>query len=217
MDASAFHSPPPVYTLTTSTSIVFEDRRLFSFFAMICVNCKPFQPCKREQLSGHTAHLFGMFLERVNIHPRPVFRHRFDNDGTDEFQQAFLTTILPIPIVMSLMTLLLADVARECPSAEPPSFVPKVAEINSVFETGGRNCLLGSACREKAAMTDKWCVDWRGSSHWQWSGSDDSDRGQKRAVYSPATKEWPAKQPTVLPIVWLSLLAAGNLSLRFRS
>ncbi len=58
-----------------------------------------------------------MFLERVNIHPRPVFRHCFD-DSTDEFPQAFLTIILSIPIVM---TLLLADVARECPSAEPPA------------------------------------------------------------------------------------------------
>ena len=42
------------------------------------------------------------------------------------------------------------DVAREC--ARLP-FVPKMAEINSVFETGGRNCLLGSACRGQAAMT----------------------------------------------------------------
>jgi hypothetical protein len=53
-----------------------------------------------------------MLLELVNIHPRPVCRHRFDDDGTDKFQQAFLTIILPIPIEM---TLLLADVPRECP------------------------------------------------------------------------------------------------------
>jgi hypothetical protein len=33
----------------------------------------------------------------------------------------------------------------KCPNAEPFSFVPKTAEINSVFETG-RSCLLGSAC-----------------------------------------------------------------------
>jgi hypothetical protein len=47
------------------------------------------------------------------------------------------------------------DVARE--RARLP-FVPKMAEINSVFETGGRNCLLGLVCRGQAAMTCQWCV-----------------------------------------------------------
>jgi hypothetical protein len=44
-----------------------------------------------------------MLLERIDIHPGPVFRHRLDDDGTDEFQQAFLTIILPIPIMMTLL------------------------------------------------------------------------------------------------------------------
>jgi hypothetical protein len=99
-----------------------------------------------------------MFLERVNIHPRSVFQHRFDDDGTDEFQQVFLTIILLIPAVM---TLLLAMSLESVLVRNRLPFVPKMAEINSVFETGGRNCLLGSACRGQAAMTCQCCVVWR--------------------------------------------------------
>jgi hypothetical protein len=78
-----------------------------------------------------------MFLERVNIHPRSVFRHRFDDDGTDEFRQVFLMIILPIPVVMTLLFVMSLESAL---ARSHPSFVPKMAEINSVFETGGRNC-----------------------------------------------------------------------------
>jgi hypothetical protein len=46
-----------------------------------------------------------VLLERVNIHPRPIFRHRFDDNGTDEFQQAFLTIIFLIPIVVTMLLL----------------------------------------------------------------------------------------------------------------
>jgi hypothetical protein len=38
------------------------------------------------------------------------------------------------------------DVARKCPSAEYPSFVANMAEIENVFEIGRWNCLLASAC-----------------------------------------------------------------------
>ena len=99
-----------------------------------------------------------MFLERVNIHLHSVFQHRFDDDGTDEFQQVFLTIILPIPVVMTLLLTMSLEsvlVRNRLP------FVPKMAEINSVFETGGRNRLLGLACRGQAAMTCQCCVVWR--------------------------------------------------------
>ena len=85
-------------------------------------------------------------------------------------------------------------VARKCPSAEPPSFVPKTAEIDSVFGTGRRHCLLGSACSGQAAMT--WCAVWRGSSHWR--GCESNDRRRKRTAYSPV-KEWPVR--SLKPVV----------------
>jgi hypothetical protein len=41
---------------------------------------------------------------------------------------------------------------EKCPGAETPSFVPKMAEIKSVFESGRRNCLLlDSACRGRSS------------------------------------------------------------------
>ena len=84
------------------------------------------------------------------------------------------------------------DVARKCPSVEPPSFVSKTAEIDSVFETGRRHCLLGSGCSGQAAMT--WCAVRRGSPHWQWCGSNDPRRktggvlkGERIACKKPYT------------------------------
>jgi hypothetical protein len=71
------------------------------------------------------------------------------------FSRAFLTIILPIPVVM---TLLLAMSLESALARSRLPFVPKMAEINSVFETGGRNRLLGLACRGQAAMTCQWCV-----------------------------------------------------------
>jgi hypothetical protein len=140
---------------------------------------------------------FACFLN-VNIHPHPVFRHGFDDDGTDEFHQAFPTIILPTPIVM---TLLLADVARECPRAAPPSFVPKMAEINSVFETGRRNCLLGSASRGKARddVLVVRCVEGFFALVVKWVKRPGS--GAETGGVLAGAKEWPAKQPTVIPVV----------------
>ena len=44
------------------------------------------------------------------------------------------------------------DVAKKCPGTDP-DFVPKMAEIESVFEIGKRNCPLGLACSGHAAMS----------------------------------------------------------------
>jgi hypothetical protein len=45
------------------------------------------------------------------------------------------------------------DAARKFPRASPPSFVPKMVEIESVFESGRRNCLHAPVCSGHAAMT----------------------------------------------------------------
>jgi hypothetical protein len=93
---------------------------------------------------------------------------------------------------------------EKCPSVEPPSFVPKMVEIDSVLETGRRNCLLGSACSGQAAMT--WCAVWRGSplAVVVWVKQSEAETGG--VTYSPL-KAWPVRS-------LIHVLIVGTLRLR---
>jgi hypothetical protein len=83
--------------------------------------------------------------------------------------------------------------------------MPKMVDIDSVFETGRKNCLLGSACSGQVVMT--WYAVWRSSPHRHWCGSN--DRGQKRVVYS-LVNAWPVRS-----LVLVITIGHGNSEIPF--
>jgi hypothetical protein len=48
-----------------------------------------------------------VLLERVDVHARPVLRHRLDDDTADEFQQPLLAVVLPTAVALPLAFLAL--------------------------------------------------------------------------------------------------------------
>jgi hypothetical protein len=108
---------------------------------MMCVSCNTSQQRERKRTQnarargrGETAHLFRVLLERVDVHPRPVLRHRLDDDGTDELEQPLLT------IALAVMTSLLSFFALL-----PPALALRFPLFLLVLLLGCRSSLHQSA------------------------------------------------------------------------
>ena len=92
----------------------------------------------RQEVGGgeERAHLFGVLLERVDVHARAVLRHRLDDDSPDKFQQPLLTFVLAT-VLARLRSLLLALLTLP----PLPLALRLVLLLPGLFLRGGRSSL----------------------------------------------------------------------------